>query len=200
MFIANYITLSRLILGPLFLMFYWGYESLHISFATVPYILLGLLFFSELTDLIDGFLARRYQQVTDLGKILDPMADSVYRISVFLTFTLPPVNLPIWIIFLMFYRESIISALRTVCALKGFALAARSSGKIKAIIQGLVSLTILILLALYTAQKISLEALQSYSFYCALAAAIYTVFSGLDYIYSNRNYIFRMLQTNNSTG
>lgn len=200
MFIANYITLSRLILGPLFLLFYWGYDYFHIPFTTVPYILLGLLFFSELTDLVDGFLARRYQQVTDLGKILDPMADSIYRISVFLTFTLPPVGLPLWIIFLMIYRESIISALRTVCALKGFALAARSSGKIKAIIQGFVSLAILLLLVLYTDQRISLESLQIYSFYCGLAAALYTVFSGIDYIYSNRGYVRLMLQNKSNAG
>ena len=200
MFIANYITLSRLILGPLFLLFYWGYESLHIPFTTVPYILLGLLFFSELTDLVDGYLARKYHQVTDLGKILDPMADSIYRISVFLTFTLPPISLPIWILFLMIYRESIISALRTVCALKGFALAARSSGKIKAILQGFVSLAILIMLALYTSQIISLKALQVYSFYLALAAALYTAFSGIDYIYSNRNYVCRILHNKSSTG
>ncbi len=57
---------------------------------------------SEFTDFIDGYLARKHLQVTDFGKIVDPMADSIFRLSVFLTFTLPPVNLPIWIIFLIF--------------------------------------------------------------------------------------------------
>lgn len=191
MSIVNYITLSRLFLGPLFLLFYSDYDFFHIDFTTVPYILLGLLFISELSDMVDGFLARKYHQVTDLGKILDPMADSVFRISVFLTFTLAPINLPIWIIFLMLYRESIISALRTVCALKGFALAARSSGKIKAVLQGSASLAILLLLLLYTSGVIELQTLQSYSFYIALVAAIYTALSGIEYLYINRGYVVK---------
>lgn len=197
MHIANYITLSRIFLGPLFFLLYSEYEMFHIPLSNVPYFLLGLLAISEFSDVIDGFLARRFEQVTDLGKILDPMADSIFRISVFLTFTLPPVNLPVWIIFLILYRESIVSALRTVCALKGFALAARASGKIKAVIQGVASLAILILFLLYTSQIITLSALQSYSFYIALVAALYTAFTGIEYLYVNRNYVARALKAEN---
>jgi CDP-diacylglycerol--glycerol-3-phosphate 3-phosphatidyltransferase len=69
---------------------YLEYETFDISLVTLPYILLFLLGISELSDACDGYFARKYNQVTDLGKILDPMADSIYRISVFLTFTLPP--------------------------------------------------------------------------------------------------------------
>lgn len=194
MHLVNYITLSRVLLGPLFFLIYSQYGYFHIPFANVPYYLMALLAVSELTDLFDGILARKYQQVTDFGKIVDPMADSIFRISVFLTFTLPPVNLPIWIIFLILYRESIVSALRTVCALKGFALAARASGKIKAIIQGLVSLAILILLLLYTYDLISQGTLQLYSFYLAFIAALYTAFTGVEYLYVNRSYVARALK------
>lgn len=196
MSLINTITLSRLILGPLFLFIYSGYEILHLEYINVPFALLILLVISEFTDLIDGFLARRYQQVSDLGKILDPMADSIFRISVFLTFTLAPINLPVWIIFLMLYRESIISALRTLCALKGFALAARSSGKIKAVLQASASFFILFLFACYTSGAITLATLQTYSFYAALIAAVYTVLSGLEYLYVNRGYVARLFSAN----
>ena len=57
------------------------------------------------------------------------MANNIYRISVFLTFTQPPINLPLLIVFIFLYRDSVISTLRTICALRGFALAARCDRK-----------------------------------------------------------------------
>lgn len=193
MHLVNYITLSRVLLGPLFFLVYTEYQFFKIPFSSVPLYLFVLLTISELTDLFDGILARRYQQVSDLGKILDPMADSIFRFSVFLTFILPPVNLPVWILFIIFYRESMISALRSICALKGFALAARASGKIKAVVQGIASLAIIVLLFFYTRSAISLEQLQSYSFYIATGAALYTAFSGIEYLFANREYVAKAL-------
>lgn len=183
--IANYLTLSRILLGPIFLLIYMTYDHT----LNALYLLFAVLALSEFTDLIDGILARKFEQVTDLGKILDPMADSIFRLSVFMTFTLPPVNLPLWVIFIIFYRESIVSSLRTLCAMRGYALAARPSGKIKAILLGLASLAILVFLYFYTEQQITLEQLQSYSYYCALAGALYGAASGIEYLYFNRRYL-----------
>src|SRR5205085_953924 len=101
----------------------------------LPFVLLALVIVAELTDLFDGMAARRRNQVTELGKILDPMADSIFRLSVFLAFTQGIVALPLWLVLLFFYRDSIISMLRTICALRGFTLAARFSGKVKAVVQ-----------------------------------------------------------------
>ena len=135
--IANYFTFSRILIAPLFLLVYLEHDFFNINNILLPYVLLTLLTISELSDAFDGYLARKYNQVTDFGKVLDPMADSIARTSMFLTFTLDPVNLPVVLIFVLLYRDSIISTLRTVCALKGYALAARTSGKIKAVIQGI---------------------------------------------------------------
>ena len=63
---------------------YLEHDLIGVSMIVLPYILLFLLGVSELSDAFDGYVARRMHQVTDLGKILDPMADSIYRISVFL--------------------------------------------------------------------------------------------------------------------
>jgi len=129
MSIANYLTFFRIFISPVFLLVYIVHAKLGISNVVLPYVLLFLLGVSELSDAFDGFLARKFHQVTDLGKLLDPMADSIYRISVFLTFTQPPVNLPLLIVFIFLYRDSVISTLRTICALRGFALAAARRGK-----------------------------------------------------------------------
>lgn len=199
MSIANYFTFFRIFVGPLFLLIYLEHESLNINPITLPYILLFLFTISELSDALDGYLARKYNQVTELGKILDPMADSIYRLSLFLTFTLPPVRLPMFLIFVIFYRDSIISTLRTICALRGFALAARPSGKIKAVVQAIAAFTIMLLLIPYSLGAMEEETLNSISTTVVAFACIYTFFSGIDYIYASRTSIARLLKPKSET-
>jgi len=176
------------------LIVYLEHEAFHISLTLLPYVLLILLAVTEFSDAVDGYLARKYNQVTDLGKLLDPMADSICRISVFLTFTQPPVQIPMVLVFIFLYRDSVVSTIRTICALKGFALAARSSGKIKAVVQGLTALAIVLMMIPYTMGMISLDDLQRASTLVVGVACLYTVFSGFEYIYANRHYIGKMLQ------
>lgn len=164
----------------------------------LPYVLLLLLGVSELSDAFDGYFARKYNQVTDLGKILDPMADSIYRTSVFLTFTLPPVQLPMMVIFIFLYRDSVISTLRTICALKGFALAARPSGKLKAAIQGFSAFIVILLLIPYSLGYLSQETLKNASTLIISIAAAYTLISGIDYLFANKHYIAKLLITKNA--
>ena len=175
-----------MVLGPVFIVFYLYYQSLDISLTVLPFILLGILVLCELTDIFDGYAARKSGEVTELGKILDPMADSIVRSSMLITFTQGIVNLPVILVLVFIYRDSMISTLRTVCALKGTALAARTSGKIKAVIQAIVIFLIVILMIPYSMGMISLKTLQSVSFYATLFAAIYTVSSGVEYLISNR--------------
>lgn len=193
MTIANYITFIRIFISPIFLLVYLEYEAFDISLVSLPYVLLILFGISELSDAFDGYFARRFNQVTDLGKILDPMADSIYRISVFLTFTLPPIKLPMILVFILLYRDSVISTLRTICALRGFTLAARFSGKLKAVIQAIIAFIIIILLIPYSLGHLSQEKLHTISTWLVSIGAVYTLFSGIDYIYANRNYIRKLL-------
>lgn len=191
--IAHYLTCLRIFTGPIFLICYTNYETLGINIGFLPWILLILLIVSEMSDAFDGFLARKYNQVTDLGKILDPMADSIYRTSIFLTFTQPPVSIPLWVALIFFYRDSVIATLRTICALKGFALAARISGKVKAIIQAFSAFCIIILMVSENFGILSLEYLTTVSTLLALTAAVYTLYSGFDYLFANRSYVTKAL-------
>lgn len=172
---------------------YLEHDLLGISFVALPYVLLFLLGVSELSDAFDGYFARKYNQVTDLGKILDPMADSIYRISVFLSFTQPPINLPLLLVFVFLYRDSVISTLRTICALRGLALAARATGKIKAIMQAGSLFIILILMIPYSLGAISIQVVRGVGIAFVTMAAIYALYSGIDYIYANRDYVARLL-------
>ena len=190
---AMILTLSRILLGPIFLIVYLYYQDLGITLAWLPYILILLAGISELSDAFDGALARRHNKVTELGKLLDPMADSIFRLSVLLAFTQGIIQIPLLLVCVFFYRDTIISTLRTLCALRGFALAARLSGKIKAVIQATVGFFILIMMIPYSLGCLSVELLQALSFYSVLTAAIYTLYSGTEYIIANRKYIRKAL-------
>lgn len=189
MTLALVLTLGRILISPLFLLVYLYYQELGISLRMLPIVLISLVAIAELSDLFDGMAARHSNQVTELGKILDPMADSIFRLSVFLTFTQGLVGLPVWLVLFFFYRDSMISTLRTVCALKGFTLAARLSGKVKAVVQAAAMLAILGLMIPYAMGKIELETLRSSSFYIAFAAVVYSLFSGVEYLRANASYI-----------
>ncbi len=192
---AHFFTILRIFLSPLFPILYLGYESLGIPLASLPYLMLALLIVSEFSDIFDGFLARRRNQVTDLGKVLDPMADSITHISLFLTFTQGFIQLPLLIVLVFLYRDFFISTLRTLCALRGVALAARWSGKLKAILQAVVAFVIVLLMIPYSTGRLSLELFQQISLFAVSIAAAYTALSAIDYFYSNRIYIKKALDT-----
>ena len=187
--IAHFFTLLRLVISPVFPLLYLKHEWFGISFATLPYVLLILLLVCECSDLFDGFFARRHNIVTDLGKILDPIADSVTHITLFFMFTQGVFQLPLMIVFVFLYRELFIGGLRTLCALRGFTLAARFSGKVKAVLQGVVCSLMIALMIPYSKGYITLETLQLTSFALAGLVALYTIISVVDYVLANREYI-----------
>ncbi|ANH78740.1 CDP-diacylglycerol--glycerol-3-phosphate 3-phosphatidyltransferase [Candidatus Chlamydia sanziniae] len=153
----------------------------------LPYVLLFLLAISELTDAIDGYIARKLSQVTDLGKLLDPMTDSIYRISLYLTFTQPPVNLPLILVFIFLARDSVISTLRTVCAFRGCVVAARTSGKIKAILQAFSFFLIILAMMPHSLGIISDNQLEVFVSIVVSIVAIYSLGSGIEYFWVHKS-------------
>lgn len=193
--LPNYLTFSRLFITPIFMLLYLKGKWLGISPTVLPYVLLLLLGISELTDAIDGYIARKFSQVTDLGKLLDPMADSIYRISLYLTFTQPPVNFPLILVFIFLARDSVISTLRTLCAFRGKVIAARSSGKLKAILQGLSFLFILLAMIPYSLGVISGDDLELFASVLGGVVAVYSVGSGIEYVWVHKADLFQKSKT-----
>ena len=187
--VANIITLVRVFVSPVYLLLYLEYAAFGISETALPYLLLVLLTALETSDALDGYLARRLNQVTDLGKLLDPMADSISRISIFLAFTQPPVSLPLIIVFIFIYRDSVVSTLRTICALRGYTLAARTSGKIKSVIQGISAAVVTLLLIPHSLGYLSTESLRTSATAIAFGAALYALYSGVEYLWANFHFV-----------
>jgi len=128
---ANFVTLMRIIGAiPLFFLIMLSPYNHQIKLAA-----LGWLIFVALTDFFDGWLARsRYGQITDLGKELDPLADKLLVAAIYipLIHVLETALLPI-LTFIMIFRDTTVSWLRSVAAHHNLTISARSSGKLRTI-------------------------------------------------------------------
>lgn len=164
-----------------------------ISGTYVPFLLLLIMGICEISDFLDGFIARRRRKVSDLGRVLDPMADSIFRLTVFFSFTQGVIQLPLLLVLVFFFRDAIVNALRTLCGLSGIVLSARVSGKIKAVVQASAAFFILILMVPYSYGCLDLESLQKMSLAVASVAAAYTVLSGIEYFNANWSVIKKYL-------
>ena len=133
MTVPNMLTFLRIILSPFFLFFFFADIWLGIPVwisAIVTIIIFGMI---EISDLLDGYYARKLNQTTDLGKMLDPFSDSVSRLTYFLCFTVFG-RMPLWVFCAVLYRDLGVAFIRQLMARRGTAMAARWSGKLKALV------------------------------------------------------------------
>jgi len=174
--VANQLTLLRLALSPVFIaVFIIGGWGCYLAALLVA----GLI---ELTDLLDGYIARSRKQTSDFGKLADPMADTVSRFSIFLCFLWGGFA-ELWVVALIFYRELIVAYIRVAAARAGTVLAARLSGKIKAMTQGIVILAILMLIVLTPSNDpFALDTTKITARRLMILIAIVEVWSGFDYV------------------
>jgi len=134
MTLSDKITSSRLVLAPIFFIIYLlpGYFPLIApALWTIP-VLWVLFIFSEVSDLLDGMIARKRGEVSDFGKLYDPFADTITQVTLFFCFIIDGI-FPAFLFLLLIYREFGILFIRTMLLKKGIALAARMSGKIKTV-------------------------------------------------------------------
>jgi CDP-diacylglycerol--glycerol-3-phosphate 3-phosphatidyltransferase len=104
------------------------------------------------------------------------------------------VDLPLLLVLVFLYRDLFISTLRTLCALRGVALAARFSGKVKAVFQAVVAFLIILLMIPYSLGWLPLLLFQQISLFLVAMAALYTVISVGDYVFANRTYIRKAIE------
>jgi len=134
MTLADKFTTSRLIMAPVFFILYLlpGFApSVAPALWTVP--VLWILFVaSEITDMLDGKMARKRGEVSDFGKLYDPFADTLTQITFFLCFIIDGI-LPSFLFLLVIYREFSILFVRNLLLKRGITLGARILGKIKTV-------------------------------------------------------------------
>ena len=121
---ANKLTLLRVVMIPAFLL------VLYLGVPGANYWALVIFIAASLTDMADGYIARHYNQITDFGKFMDPLADKCLVIAAMLWFV-EIGQMPGWAVLVVAVREFAVSGLRMVAADKGRVIAAGWSGKVK---------------------------------------------------------------------
>ena len=124
---ASKITILRVLLIPFYMaaMYMTGGEA-----GIWMWIALGIFIVASLTDFVDGYIARAYNQTTDFGKFLDPLADKLLTIAAMCMFCQWG-SFPAWALMIVLTREFAVTGLRLVAVQKGNVIAAGWSGKIK---------------------------------------------------------------------
>ena len=181
--IANKLTLLRIFLVPVYIVFLLVHiTDYHYWIATAVFII------ASLTDMFDGKLARKYHLVSDFGKFADPLADKLLVLSAMICFVEIGM-MPAWICIIITAREIAISGLRLVCSGKGVVVAASKMGKFKTITQmAFIILTSLQFSYYFEAQIPGVcQAVEIFRLILMYLALIMTVVSFVDYIYKNRS-------------
>ncbi len=184
--IPNKLTLGRLFLCAIFTLLL----ALETPWSGMASFVVFVL--ASLTDWLDGYLARKWNQITDMGKLLDPLADKILISAAFIGMAAKDI-VPFWIVVFIIAREFLITGLRTLAASKGVILAAEKMGKHKTISQMVTALLALLYLALegmgwlpHEAYELKLYLLQP-MFYVTL---IITLYSGAAYFIKNKKLLF----------
>ena len=181
MTLANKLTLSRIICIPVFVLF----MSLNGFYARLISMLLFIL--ADLTDLYDGYLARRLGQVTSVGQFLDPLADKLMVSAALLSFIrFSELAIPIWMIIVIISREFIINDLRSLTKLNNIVINVTKAGKLKTAVQmGAISIIMgLLMLENYGSANIAGfdMIMKGIVFWLMLIVMIITVATGMDYV------------------
>ncbi|MDP4108982.1 MAG: CDP-diacylglycerol--glycerol-3-phosphate 3-phosphatidyltransferase [Bacillota bacterium] len=180
---ANTITLTRIALIPLFIIF---------LYVDLPYAnLIALLIFSiaSLTDGIDGYIARKYNQVTNFGKFIDPLADKLLVTAAMLIFV-EKGRMPAVMAVIILSREFIVTSLRVVAISQGKVIAAARSGKIKTATQIACIIVMLSPFASFVFLGLKLNDIAVW------AMTLVTLYSGYDYL-KNSAYLITGETSNN---
>ena len=169
----NKITVFRIILVPVFLLFYT---------VGIPYkyfISLAVFAVASLTDAVDGHLARKYNQITDFGKFLDPVADKMLVTAGLLAFMSDELC-NVWIVMVILIREFLISSFRMIAAAQGVVISASIFGKIKTVVQMVSFFAILLLLAVDSVNELNVNIVLISNILLGISAVI-GVFSAVVY-------------------
>lgn len=171
--LPNKLTILRMVMIPFFI------GCFYLPFRYNMYVAAGVFVLAYATDALDGHLARKNGQVTDFGKLMDPIADKLLSASAFIMLCAMGMMHPVAVIVIL-SREFLISGLRLVCADKGVVVAASYWGKLKTVSQAVCVVAVMIF------YPMGIEALRIVADVIVWISVALALVSGADYVYKNR--------------
>ena len=131
--LSDFFTTIRIVLAPIFFIVYFLPGFIGFGANVSVFMLIPLFIFMEFTDFLDGYYARKYQVVSDFGKVFDPFADVLANLTVMFAFVVSG-YLPAILFLIIIYREFGMSFVRQLSSKRGVAIAARKGGKAKTVL------------------------------------------------------------------
>lgn len=169
--IPNALSLLRLALAPVVVWLVLSGSVAALGLALV------LMVIAELTDFFDGYLARALRQESEIGRLIDPVCDVIYHVSVFLAFVKQGWMAP-WMLFVIYARDLGVPYVRTLARQRGVDIGVRYSGKIKTGVHGVAQITVVLVALGYVSQTVlGLDTI----FAVLLVATIVSLISLADY-------------------
>jgi len=193
MILPNQLTVLRIILTPVFYLLFRTGEPLFVQIS------MGVYIVAAFTDWYDGWLARKFNYITEWGKFLDPLADKILNSAAFFAFVYLDI-LSLWMVVIIVIRDFLITGLRAVADYQNISFITRKSAKWKTFIQMafinylLFVYTFSITNEIYVGNEYIFELLMNNDliFYSMLFVTLLTLYTGIEYIYKNISLIKKM--------
>ena len=180
-YIPNALTIFRVLIVPFFIMFFLGSGFMN------RLISLALFFIGSITDFFDGYIARKYNYITDFGKLIDPFADKILIISALLLLNnFYPDSIKLWMVIAIISRDIFITLYRYILIRKKIVMRTSIFAKSKTLLQIIIIHIVLIYHAFYN--DISINSLYNFNYFIYLLMVICTVLTiltGIHYILIN---------------
>jgi CDP-diacylglycerol--glycerol-3-phosphate 3-phosphatidyltransferase len=186
--LANIVTISRLFLAPVFLVCILIDSPTAVTWSVVIYLV------AALTDWLDGYLARKFGEVTSHGVFLDPLADKVLTTSAFIALVVHDI-VPLWMVVVIIVRDFGVTAMRSIADDRGMAMQTSYAAKVKTFSQMIIIAWALILFWLHKQSPSSTEYLYLLSSevtgVAMLIVTLLTIYTAIHYIIVNRRIFSR---------
>ena len=166
---ANKLTMCRVVMIPIFIVL------LYLDFSAHLWVALGIFILASITDFVDGYVARHYNQISNFGKFMDPLADKMLVLAA-MCFFIENGQMPGWVVAVVLFREFAVSGLRLIAVEQSRVIAAAWSGKIKTA-STMVGLCVMMLFPTVNLVNII----------CSAVILLTTVYSGVEYFWVNRD-------------
>jgi len=190
MILPNHLSIARIILTPVFLVLFLSENPLWMQIS------LGVYFIAALTDWYDGWLARKFNYITQSGKFLDPLADKILTAAAFFAFAYLDI-LESWMVWIVVIRDFLITGLRLFAEYKSKPVRTSRMAKWKTFIQMVFTYYLLLFYILRTVKSLEEEYSnifeilldETFIYYTMLLISFFTLYTGVMYLIRNRKLI-----------
>jgi len=198
MVLPNQLTVLRIILTPVFLFLFLSGQPGLIQISYVVFLV------AAITDWYDGWLARKFNYITDWGKFMDPLADKILTSSAFIGFVIVGI-LPLWMVLLIIVRDLLITLLRIYADYRKVLFTTTRTAQLKTFFQMFFLYYLLLIYTLNTFENLHESYKSLFSilmdpvgiYLSMLFITLFTVVTGVIYIYSNRFIIKQLVRGEN---